>query len=97
MAYPATSNAAHVADMRAELQRIAALPADAPQGLPGAFYTVHETRVPPVGAFRRHGVPVAVATDCNPGSSPLASLKSLTRKRCWHSRRTCKKRVTFLL
>lgn len=42
--------------------------------LPGAFYTVHETRVPPVDAFRSHGVPIAVATDCNPGSSPLTSL-----------------------
>ena len=42
--------------------------------LPGAFYTLHETKRPPVEAFRRHGVPMAVATDCNPGSSPLASL-----------------------
>ena len=42
--------------------------------LPGAFYTLHETRHPPVKLFRRHGVPMAVSTDCNPGSSPLASL-----------------------
>ncbi len=42
--------------------------------LPGAFYTLRETRVPPVEAFRRHGVPMALATDCNPGSSPLTSL-----------------------
>ena len=42
--------------------------------LPGAFYTLHETRHPPVELFRRHGVPMAVSTDCNPGSSPLASL-----------------------
>ncbi len=42
--------------------------------LPGAFYTLRETHVPPVAAFRKHGVPMAVATDCNPGSSPLASL-----------------------
>ena len=41
--------------------------------LPGAFYTLRETRVPPVQAFRDAGVPMAVATDCNPGSSPLAS------------------------
>lgn len=41
--------------------------------LPGAFYTLRETQAPPVAAFRRHGVPVAVATDCNPGSSPLTS------------------------
>jgi imidazolonepropionase len=42
--------------------------------LPGAFYFIRETRVPPVEAFRRHGVAMAVATDCNPGSSPLTSL-----------------------
>jgi imidazolonepropionase len=42
--------------------------------LPGAFYTLHETRRPPVDAFRRHGVPMALATDCNPGSSPMASI-----------------------
>ena len=42
--------------------------------LPGAFYTLRETRSPPVQAFRDHGVPMALATDCNPGSSPLTSL-----------------------
>lgn len=42
--------------------------------LPGAFYTLRETRLPPVEALRRHGVAMAVATDCNPGSSPLTSL-----------------------
>ena len=42
--------------------------------LPGAFYTLRETQVPPVAAFRKHGVPMALATDCNPGSSPLTSL-----------------------
>lgn len=42
--------------------------------LPGAYYTLRETRTPPVDAFRAHGVPMALATDCNPGSSPLASL-----------------------
>ena len=42
--------------------------------LPGAFYTLRETRVPPIGAFRARGVPMAVATDCNPGSSPMTSL-----------------------
>ncbi len=42
--------------------------------LPGAFYTLRETQAPPVAAFRNMGVPMAVATDCNPGSSPLASL-----------------------
>ncbi len=42
--------------------------------LPGAFYTIRETQKPPIDAFRRHGVPMAVATDWNPGSSPLGSL-----------------------
>ena len=42
--------------------------------LPGAFYTLHETQRPPVGAFRAHGVPMAVSTDCNPGTSPMTSV-----------------------
>ena len=42
--------------------------------LPGAFYLLRETRVPPVTAFRAAGVPMALATDCNPGTSPLTSL-----------------------
>lgn len=42
--------------------------------LPGAFYTLHETSKPPVDAFRAQGVPMAVATDWNPGSSPMGSL-----------------------
>jgi imidazolonepropionase len=42
--------------------------------LPGAFYTLRETRLPPVDLLRKHNVPIAIATDCNPGSSPLASL-----------------------
>lgn len=42
--------------------------------LPGAFYAIRETQAPPVAAFREYGVPMAVATDMNPGSSPLTSL-----------------------
>lgn len=42
--------------------------------LPGAFYTLHETQAPPVAALRAAGVPMAVATDLNPGSSPLHSI-----------------------
>jgi imidazolonepropionase len=41
--------------------------------LPGAFYFLRETRLPPIEALRRHGVPIAIATDHNPGSSPLSS------------------------
>ena len=42
--------------------------------LPGAFYFIRERQQPPVEAFRRHGVHLALATDCNPGTSPLTSL-----------------------
>ena len=42
--------------------------------LPGAYYFLRETQMPPVALFRRHGVRMAVATDSNPGSSPLNSL-----------------------
>ena len=42
--------------------------------LPGAFYTLRETQKPPIDLLRKHGVPMAVATDMNPGSSPMTSL-----------------------
>jgi imidazolonepropionase len=42
--------------------------------LPGAFYFIRETQKPPVELFRRHGVAMALATDCNPGTSPMTSL-----------------------
>ena len=42
--------------------------------LPGAFYFIRETKRPPVDLFRRHKVHMAIATDCNPGTSPLTSL-----------------------
>jgi imidazolonepropionase len=42
--------------------------------LPGAFYFIREVQKPPVELFRTHGVSMALATDCNPGSSPLTSL-----------------------
>ncbi|ESQ86865.1 imidazolonepropionase [Asticcacaulis sp. AC460] len=42
--------------------------------LPGAFYTLRETRLPPIAALREAGVPIALATDHNPGTSPLCSL-----------------------
>lgn len=41
--------------------------------LPGAFYFIRETKLPPVELFRRHGTRMALATDCNPGTSPLTS------------------------
>lgn len=42
--------------------------------LPGAFYTLRETQMPPIALLRKHHVPMAVATDMNPGSSPMSSL-----------------------
>lgn len=42
--------------------------------LPGAYYFIRETKKPPVGLFRNHAVKMALATDCNPGTSPLTSL-----------------------
>jgi imidazolonepropionase len=42
--------------------------------LPGAFYFLRETVVPPIAALREAGVPIAIATDCNPGTSPMTSI-----------------------
>jgi imidazolonepropionase len=42
--------------------------------LPGAYYFLRETHAPPIAGLRRHGIAMAVATDCNPGTSPLTSL-----------------------
>ena len=42
--------------------------------LPGAFYTLRDTKLPPIEALRKHRVPMAISTDCNPGTSPLTSL-----------------------
>jgi imidazolonepropionase len=50
--------------------------------LPGAFYTLRETQKPPVSALRKAGVPMAVATDCNPGSSPMTSLPLAMNMAC---------------
>ena len=44
--------------------------------LPGAFLTLGETQLPPVAAMREHGVPIAVASDCNPGTSPICSIRT---------------------
>ena len=50
--------------------------------LPGAFYTLRETQSPPIAALRASGVPMAVATDLNPGSSPMASLTLAMNMAC---------------
>lgn len=56
--------------------------------LPGAFHVLRETRLPPVDALRAHGVPMAVATDLNPGTSPLQSLRLAMALACTHFRLT---------
>jgi imidazolonepropionase len=50
--------------------------------LPGAFYCLREKQKPPVESFRRHGVPMAVSTDCNPGTSPCTSLLLMLHMSC---------------
>jgi imidazolonepropionase len=50
--------------------------------LPGAFYTLRETKVPPIAALRAHRVPMAVSTDCNPGTSPAVSLLLMLNMAC---------------
>ncbi|MDB2384569.1 imidazolonepropionase [Endozoicomonas sp.] len=50
--------------------------------LPGAFYNLRETVVPPVEYLRKAGVPMAIASDFNPGSSPLASLRLMMHMAC---------------
>ncbi|HLL30951.1 MAG TPA: imidazolonepropionase [Allosphingosinicella sp.] len=50
--------------------------------LPGAFYALRETRRPPVDLLRRHGVRMAVATDCNPGTSPVLSATLMLSMAC---------------
>ena len=50
--------------------------------LPGAFYALRETRLPPLDALRENGVAMALATDCNPGSSPLSSLRLAMNMGC---------------
>ncbi len=50
--------------------------------LPGAFYFLRETKLPPIDALRRHGVPIALATDHNPGSSPVCSPLAILNMGC---------------
>jgi imidazolonepropionase len=50
--------------------------------LPGAFYALRETRMPPIDALRTHGVPIAIATDCNPGTSPATSMPLMMNMAC---------------
>ena len=56
--------------------------------LPGAFHCLRETKLPPLAAFRAHGVAMAVATDCNPGTAPVLSLREAMSLACTHFRLT---------
>lgn len=56
--------------------------------LPGAFHVLRETRLPPIAQFREHAVPMAVATDCNPGTAPLLSVRLAMAMACTHFRLT---------
>jgi imidazolonepropionase len=50
--------------------------------LPGAFYFLRETQLPPIAALRKHGVAMAIATDANPGSSPISSIQLMLNMAC---------------
>ncbi|BEG77239.1 imidazolonepropionase [Achromobacter xylosoxidans] len=50
--------------------------------LPGAFYALRETQLPPVDLLRRHGVPIAISSDLNPGTSPALSLRLMLSMAC---------------
>jgi imidazolonepropionase len=50
--------------------------------LPGAFYFLRETKLPPVELLRDYGIPIAIATDCNPGSAPTTSLPLMISMAC---------------
>jgi imidazolonepropionase len=50
--------------------------------LPGAFYMLRETQLPPIDALRRHRVPIALASDLNPGTSPALSLRMMLNMGC---------------
>ncbi|MGB5745700.1 MAG: imidazolonepropionase, partial [Desulfobacterales bacterium] len=50
--------------------------------LPGAFYFLRETKRPPLDLLRRHSIPIALSTDCNPGSSPVTSLLLILNMAC---------------
>jgi imidazolonepropionase len=50
--------------------------------LPGAYYVLRETQKPPIDLFRKHKVPMAIATDANPGTAPVLSLRLMMNMAC---------------
>ncbi len=75
-------SAAHVEHTGEEGARAMAAAGTVAVLLPGAFYMLRETKLPPIDLFRRHGVPMAVSTDCNPGTSPAVSLLLMLNMAC---------------
>lgn len=75
-------SADHLEDLAAEDADALARAGTVAVLLPGAFYTLRETQVPPIGALRAAGVAMALATDCNPGTSPLSSLLTAMNMGC---------------
>ena len=72
------------AQLRPLLERAMAAAGTVAVLLPGAFHVLRETRVPPIEALRAQGVRMAVATDLNPGTSPLQSLRLAMSLACTH-------------
>lgn len=62
--------------------------------LPGAFYFLRETKLPPMDAIRKTGVPIAIATDSNPGSSPVTSMLLMLNMACTLFRMTPEEALT---
>ena len=62
--------------------------------LPGAFYTLGETQLPPIEALRKHDVDIAIATDCNPGSSPISSILTIMNMACTQFSMTPEEAIT---
>lgn len=62
--------------------------------LPGAFYALRETKLPPIEKLRAAGVPMAIATDCNPGTSPVASPTLMLNMACTLFRMTPEEALT---
>jgi imidazolonepropionase len=75
-------SADHLEYASAESVRAMAESGTAAVVLPGAFYFLRETRLPPIASLRQHGIPIAIATDCNPGTSPCTSLLLILNMAC---------------
>ena len=56
--------------------------------LPGAFHVLRETKLPPIASFEQHGVAMAIASDCNPGTAPLLSVRLAMALACTHFKLT---------